>query len=320
MPSNDQNEMFPVYLFIGFLEAGKTKFVQSALEDERFSSGERTLVIICEDGEEEYDLSRVPGDSTYIHVIEDAFDLNPETLQRLKEQYDAERAVIEYNGMWQLKDLFDAMPEDWGVYQVVMVADASTFLNYNANMRSLVVDKLNMCEMVYFNRVTKEMDVKEFHQIVRGVSRGIDIYYEYTDGNTVFDDLEDPLPFDTEADHITLEDTDFALWFRDMQEDPKKYAGKTMTFKALAYRNNTFPKDVFAVGRHIMTCCVEDIQYCWIAAHSNTNIRPHKDHWITVTGVLKLQTQGIRKKAAPMLEVTEFHDDTAPEQPVATFY
>ena len=69
-----------------------------------------------------------------------------------------------------------------------------------------------------------------------------------------------------------------------------------------------------------MTCCVEDIQYCWLAAHSDKNFQPHKDHWITVTGVLRLQPQGIRKQAAPILEVTELHDDTAPAQPVATYY
>ena len=47
----------PVYAFTGFLDAGKTKFIQETLEDERFNTGERTLVLICEEGEEEYDLS-----------------------------------------------------------------------------------------------------------------------------------------------------------------------------------------------------------------------------------------------------------------------
>ena len=40
---------------------------------------------------------------------------------------------------------------------------------------------------------------------MRGVSRSAEIYYEFTDGQTVVDDIEDPLPFDTEAAHITLE-------------------------------------------------------------------------------------------------------------------
>ena len=319
MPNN-QDEMIPVYLFMGFLEAGKTKFVQEALEDKRFSNGERTLLLVCEEGEEDYDLSRVPKGKVTKHVLEDAFDLNPENLAKLAKECRAERVVIEYNGMWQINDLFEAMPEDWGIYQAVLVADATTFLNYNQNMRSLVVDKLNIAELVYFNRFPKGSEFQEFHQIVRGVSRSAEIYYEFTDGQTVVDDIEDPLPFDTEAQHITLADRDFALWFRDLMEDPKKYRGKTMTFKALAFRNHTFPKNVFAVGRHIMTCCVEDIKYCWIAANWATPFDPGKQHWVTVTGEIVLQQHAPNGQPVPTMNVTELHDAEPPEQEVATFY
>ena len=50
----------PVYLFTGFLDAGKTRFIQETLEDKRFNNGEKTLVLICEEGVEEYDLSKMP--------------------------------------------------------------------------------------------------------------------------------------------------------------------------------------------------------------------------------------------------------------------
>lgn len=84
--------------------------------------------------------------------------------------------------MWQLKTLYDNMPENWAVYQEFMFADATTFLTYNANMRGLVVDKLSGCELVVFNRFTKDMDKMAFHKIVRGISRRPDIAYEYTNG------------------------------------------------------------------------------------------------------------------------------------------
>lgn len=316
----DNQEMIPVYLFVGFLEAGKTRFVQEALSDERFATGERTLLLVCEDGEEEYDIRKIPQKDVYLHIIEDAFELTPENLKKLADECRAERVVIEYNGMWMLNDLFEAMPEDWGVYQAVMVADASTFLNYNANMRSLVVDKLNVVELVYFNRLPRSADFQPYHQIVRGISRQTEIYYEYEDGQTVVDDIEDPLPFDTEADEIVLEDRDFALWFRDLMEDPRKYSGKTMTFRALAVKNPSFPKNVFAVGRHIMTCCVEDIKYCWIPAEYAGNFRPRKNHWIMVTGKIAVRMQVPEQHPMPVLTVTALHDADPPEQEVATFY
>ena len=48
----------PVYLFTGFLESGKTTFIQETLEDSGFNMGERTLLLLCEEGEEEYHKSR----------------------------------------------------------------------------------------------------------------------------------------------------------------------------------------------------------------------------------------------------------------------
>ena len=311
MPNN-QEEFIPVYLFLGFLEAGKTMFIQDALEDAHFANGERTLLLVCEEGVEEYDIT--------MQVIEDVSELTPENLERMAKECRAERVMLEYNGMWQIQTLFDNMPDDWAVYQAIFLADATTFMNYNANMRSLVVDKLNMCELVYFNRFTKALDPKEYHQIVRGVTRRADIYYEYPDGEAVFDDIEDPLPFDVNAKNIVIEDRDFALFYRDLMEDTKKYENKTVTFKGLAVKNKTFPPNIFAVGRHIMTCCVEDIQYSWIAAQYGRNFVPHKDHWVTVTGAIEVRFNQMQGVFVPMLHITKLTDAEAPEQPVATFY
>ena len=44
----------PVYVFTGFLDAGKTKFIQETLEDPRFNAGERTLLLAVEEGEVQY--------------------------------------------------------------------------------------------------------------------------------------------------------------------------------------------------------------------------------------------------------------------------
>ena len=315
----NQDEFIPVYLFEGFLEAGKTRFVQNALEDERFQKGERTLLLICEEGEIEYDLSRFPKDTVFPHVIEDASELNPEKLDGLLKQYRAERVVIEYNGMWLISDLFNAMPDDWAVYQAVMIADASTFMQYNTNMRSLVVDKINACETVFFNRFTDDMAVKDYHQIIRGISRRTDIYYEYPDGKTMFDDIEDPLPFDVNAAKIVIEDRDYALWFRDLMETPEKYSGKTVVFKCLAVRQLNFPKNMAAVGRHIMTCCVEDIQFCWLGAFSERKFTPRKGQWYTVTGKVEIR-RNRDGSPAPVLLLSDVQDAEAPAQEVATFY
>ena len=154
--------------------------------------------------------------------------MNIPNLARIAYESRAEKIVIEYNGMWQVTELLANMPDNWGVYQVMFFADGSTFLNYNANMRSLVVDKLNFAELTVFNRFEKSFDVQEFHKIVRGVSRRSEICYEYTDGQVAYDDIEDPLPFDIEADHIVIDDRDYAIWYRDIMDEPEKYGRLTL--------------------------------------------------------------------------------------------
>ncbi len=285
----NQDELIPIYLFLGFLESGKTKFIQETLEDKRFNKGEKTLLLICEEGVEEYDISRMPKKNVITHVIDDKSEFTMENFTKILKESGAERVVVEYNGMWLMDDFFKAMPDETTIAQVMCFVDATTFNNYNANMRSLVVDKFNNAEMVVFNRFEKSYDPNEFHKVVRGVSRRAEIVYEYTDGKVAYDDIEDPLPFDVEADEITIEDKDFALWYRDIMEEPMKYDGKTMTFKALTAKNEKFPVNTFAVGRHIMTCCVEDIQYCWLVAQYEEGAEPANKVWVTFSVVISVQ-------------------------------
>ena len=162
----EQNDLIPIYLFLGFLEAGKTKFIQETLEDKRFNKGEKTLLLICEEGVEEYDISRMPKKNIITHVIEDKSEFTMECFTKLLKESGAERVVVEYNGMWLMDDFYNAMPDDTSIAQVMFFADATTFSNYNSNMRSLVVDKLNVAEMVIFNRFDAKYDPNEFHKVV----------------------------------------------------------------------------------------------------------------------------------------------------------
>ena len=192
-------------------------------------------------------------------------------LAALQKKYRAERVVVELNGMQQVGDLYMKFPEPWVVAQEVMFADSTTFQAYNANMRNLCMDKMVGAQMIVFNRLEKGADVMPFHKIARAANRKVDILYEYTDGTTQFDEIEDPLPFDINAPVIEVKDQDFALWYRDVTEEPEKYDGKTVCFKAQVAMLRRDKDNMFAPGRFVMTCCVDDIQFCglpckWAAA------------------------------------------------------
>lgn len=320
MAKNQTPADIPVYLFTGFLESGKTQFIQGTLEDKRFNGGEKTLLLICEEGEEEYEMSSYPFKNIYLRTINDPSELTSQNFSALLAETGAERVVVEYNGMWQLQNLFVNLPDTWTVYQEMMFVDSTTFLNYNANMRSLVVDKLNTCDLVVFNRFSKDFDKMEFHKIVRAISRRADIAYEYTNGQVEYDDIEDPLPFDIMADKIVLEDSDFALWYRDIMEEPQKYNGKTIKFRGLVAVDAKFPSGMFAVGRHVMTCCVDDISYCCLVAEWKNSDSLQSRQWVNVTGTIEVRKHRLYRGKGPVLKVSEVVLTSAPEQEVATFY
>lgn len=310
----------PVYLFTGFLEAGKTKFIQETLEDRRFCNGERTLLLVCEEGEEEYAPDQFADKSVFIRVVESQDQLTGENLSRWLRETKAERVVIEYNGMWMLDLLYSAMPEGWMVYQEFMFADATTFPSYNSNMRQLVYDKLKSCELVVFNRFNGTMDKMEYHKIVRAVSRRCDIAYEYVGGKVEYDDIQDPLPFDLNAPIVEIGDDDYAEWYRDMSEEPKKYEDKTVRFKCRALVRKKLPEKTFIVGRHVMTCCVEDIQFAGLVCQWEGADTVQDDSWMILTAKINFRFNRAYGKKGPVLSYIDATLCDAPEQPVATFY
>lgn len=310
----------PVYLFTGFLESGKTKFIQGFLEDERFSSKDNTLLLVCEEGVEEYDNSRFKVENVFIEYIDDEDELTEETLKKLQKKHKVSRVVIEYNGMWSLNTLFDAMPYGWLIYQEMMFAEAKNFINYNKNMRQLTVEKLQGANMVILNRATDELDRMEIHKIVRGVSRDADIAYEFSEDHVEYDDIEDPLPFDIEAEIIDIKDENYAIWYRDLSEEMEKYIGKTVRFKGIVAHDNSFPKNTIVIGRHVMVCCEDDITYRGLVCKGVVVNGLTKRDWIIVTAKITKEFHEMYEEEGPVLYATEVKRTSQPEQQVVTFY
>lgn len=313
-------QQIPVYAFTGFLDSGKTKFIQETLEDPRFNAGERTLVLIFEEGEEEYDLSTYPKKNVYLEVL-DQQTVTTEELKALQKKYKAERVVAELNGMQQVGDLYMRFPDSWAIAQEVMFADATTFMTYNANMRNLVMDKLMGAQMVVFNRMAPGQDVMPFHKLARAANRRIDILYDYTDGTTKFDEIEDPLPFDINAPVIEIKDEDYALWYRDVSEEPQKYDGKTVHFKGQVAMLRRDKNGMFAPGRFVMTCCVEDIQFCGIPCRYAGAGSLESRSWVWVTAKIGAEKHPLYKgDVGPVLTAISVETGAEPADPdVATF-
>ena len=314
-------EEVSVYLFLGFLESGKTKFIQETLEDPRMETGENTLLLICEEGVEEYEPEKFAVKNVAVVTLESSDELNMENLEALTAKYNAQRIVVEYNGTWLLQQFFDAMPESWVINQMMTFFDANTFLNYNANMSQLVFDKVQMTQMVVFNRFKGEFEKIEFHKVVRGISRRPDIVYEYIGGKAEFDEIEDPLPFDVNAEIIEIEDRDFAWFYRDMAEKVQSYVGKKVRFKGMAAISKKVPSGYIVLGRHIMTCCEADIAYDGFAVKTNGLLKDIKTRdWLTVTAKIAYEYNSVYHAQGPVLIAEKLERAEAPEEQVATYY
>lgn len=310
----------PVYMFTGFLDSGKSTFLQSTLEDKRFNNKERTLVLLCEEGECELDPSRFSGKNVTIQKVDKAEDLTLANLTAWQKDCRAQRVMVEYNGMWAMDDLFRNMPKNWIIYQEMMFADASTFEVYNANMRERVVDKLQGAQLVVFNRSRREDDKMPLHKIVRAINRRTDIAYEYANDEVEYDTIEDPLPFDKDADVIIVEEKDFALWYRDLSEDLESYDGKRVRFVGQVVMDRSIPEHCFVVGRPLMTCCADDIQFAGLVCEWKQTKELTSRDWVQVTADISVRKHACYGRVGPVLEGVDVVKCEAPTEEVASFY
>ena len=294
----------PVYLFVGQLESGKTKFIQETMEDPQFDSGDKTLLLVCEEGEEEYDPGRFAFGGVHVAQLEDKSELTRENLAALEKKSGCGRVIIEYKGMWLIQELYDALPDNWLIYQCLATADGATIKTYAGDnaMRSLLLDKLRGSELLVVNRAEQVNDDESrqlIHKLVRQASRRCDIAYEFSDGSVAYDDIPDPLPFDVNAPVIEVPEEFFGIFYMDCMDDPKKYDGKTVKFLAQVCQTNRAGKDSFVPGRFAMTCCVQDIQFVGFPCRYDGYKGLEQRSWITLTAKINLKYHPIYQGQAP---------------------
>jgi len=322
-------KQIPVYLFVGQLESGKTTFIQETMEDPQFDSGDKTLLLVCEEGEEEYNAAKFGFGGVTVAAIEDKADLTRARLEELEKKSGCGRVVIEYNGMWLIQDLADALPEHWVIYQCLATADGTTIKTYAGDnaLRSLLLDKLRVSELLVVNRA-EEVDDDEsrmlIHKLVRQASRRCDIAYEFRSGSVAYDDIPDPLPFDVNAPIIEVPEEFFGIWYMDCMDDMKKYDGKTVKFVAQVCQTTRAGKDSFVPGRFAMTCCVQDIQFVGFPCKYTEYKKLAQRDWITLTAKVGLKYHPIYKgqtpdSTGPVLTALSVEPAAAPANDVVMF-
>ena len=308
----------PLYLITGFLDSGKTTLLGDTLNMDYFNDGQRTVLILCEDGEEEYDQEFLSKRNCRLLPIEEKEQLTTEFMLEVDRRYQPERVLIEFNGMWPMDTLRDLkLPKTWGLYQAIHVIDATTFEMYRSNMQSMIIDQVSEADMVLFNRCTPDMPMSGWKRSIRAVNKMCEIVFEDIRGEEL--EVEDVLPYSLEQDHITLEDEDYGIWYIDIQEHPERYLGKTISFKAQAMTGMKLPKGTFVPGRNAMTCCADDIRFFGFLCKYDKSRTLKKGEWITLTAEIRWEDAPVYDGEGVVLYAKSVEKAEAPEDNLVYF-
>ncbi|MCR5635296.1 MAG: GTPase [Lachnospiraceae bacterium] len=306
-----------VYMINGFLDSGKTQFLKFTLSQDYFKIRGTTLLILCEEGEEEYDKELLSKTKTVVEQIEKQEDFNIENLTKLEKQWRPERIVIEYNGMWDNKNL--TLPDNWKVEQQITMIDANTFPMYFNNMKSMVAEMVRKSELIIFNRCDDVMDsLASYRRNIKAVNPGADVVFENSEGevNEIF---EEDLPYELNQPVIELNDNSFGIWYMDMMDHLERYEGKDVTYIAQVLKPEQFPSGYFVPGRLAMTCCAEDMAFIGYVCKYDSAAALKNKEWVKVTATVTKGSFPTYKEDGPVLVAKTVERTSKPENEIIGF-
>lgn len=316
----------PVYLVNGFLESGKTTFIKETISDPEFVGDYKTLLILCEEGEEEFNKEELRKLNIELLFIEDEKDINETFLEKCRTQNKPDRIMIEYNGMWKTDTFLRLnLPKDFILAQIITIINAATYSTYLANMKSILLEQAKYSDLIIFNRCSNEINKMDLRRSIKPVNRKAQIMYEAIDGS-IIDIGEEELPYDINADIIEINDDDYGMWFIDAMDHPKKYHGKIVRYTAMVYHSKKLPKNSFISGRPAMTCCADDIAFMGMLCKiDKDNIGPlsflelKNKQFIEITAKICCEFYKEYRGKGPVLYAQAMKPVKEPEDPMVYF-
>lgn len=306
----------PVYMINGFLESGKSEFIKYTITQPYFRSKGTTLLILCEEGEIEFEEEVLASTNTVLEVIDDRQDFNKDKLSEISDRVNPSRIIIEFNGMWNPKEI--VLPSNWSIEQQITTIDASTFSVFYNNMKSLVGEQVRNSDMIIFNRCDGIDNLANFKRSVKAVNSSAEVIFEDKDGELNVS-LDEELPFDLNADVIKLDDTGYAIWFIDISDNLERYDGKTIEFVGMVAKPPMFDDSYFVPGRMAMTCCEDDMAFLGYACKFKDAKHLAEKTYVRVNATIKIEELDAYQGVGPVLYANSVTTVKAPKTPVIDF-
>ncbi len=309
--------MKSVYIINGFLESGKTEFISFTLSQPYFQTKGTTLLILCEEGENEYDSEVLKKSHTVVELVEDEEEMTSAKMIELEKKHKPERIIIEYNGMWNFKNF--KMPWHWKLEQQITIIDASTFQNYYTNMRSLLAEMLRKSELIIFNRCDGLLDqLSSFKRNVKAVNPQAEIIFEDKNGE-VSQLFEEDLPYDLKDEELKLDDYGYGIFYLDAMDNLDRYIGKTVTFVAMVLKPEGSDGTYFVPGRMAMTCCADDMAFLgYVCKYEHSDALENKD-WVEVTATVHEEYWKDYNSEGPVLHALRVTPAKKPKDEILNF-
>lgn len=311
-------EEIPVYLFTGFMDSGKTSLVMETLFENEFGDGAKGVIIMCEDGEKEYDEAKLATVNFKLTEVDTEEEFTTERLEQINSEFSPEQVFIEYNGTWEISKLLEVtLPKGWVIVQSLATVDSTTFDLYMNNMRQMMQEQVFSSDVVIFNRTDDNTDRGRLRRMIKTINRRAQIVYERKDGT--IDERPEELPFDINQDVIELSDSDYAIWYMDAMENYKKYEKKKIKFRALVYNPPNLKKGIFVPGRFAMTCCIEDVTFIGFKCKYDKEEELQHKAWIDITAEIHVEFAREYKGKGPVLYPVSIEPADKPEDELVYF-
>ena len=248
----------PVFFVDGFLDAGKTTFIIDTLKSDLDENMMRTLLIVCEEGEVEYDPKFLETANTVMRVVEKEEDFSYKEIEKWVKEVKPDRIVMEMNGMWELTAL--QFPKGIEIVQVVEFIDASTFGTYYKNMSNKFQEIIKRAHLVCFTKCENpEKELEPYKNALKLINNNCS-YYVMDENMNASDAFKEPLPYDVNADVIKINKEDYGTFYIDTFDNKDLYNHKVVEYDIMVILSNKLPKNTFIAGRFIMNCCANDTQ------------------------------------------------------------
>ena len=309
--------MIPVYVINGFLDSGKTEFITYTLGQPYFQTRSTTLLVVCEEGENEYDERLLKKSRTVMEVMEDEEEFTSQNLISLEKKHKPSRIIIEYNGMWNVKNM--KFPWHWKMEQQITMINGATFASYFTNMKSLVAEHIRQSELIIMNRCDGMEDkLAGYKRNIMALNQSAEIIFENASGEMNVT-LEEDLPYDLNEDPIVLNDMGYGFWYLDALDNMERYKGRTVEYTAMVLHPQNFPVGYFVPGRMAMTCCADDMAFLGYACKYDDADSLEQKSWVKVTAKVAVEYFEDYGKEGPVLHAIKVEPAKKPKNEVISF-